>query len=229
MIELRQGKWEKALADVESVDALISDAPYSERTHSGSLSGNDVSDTSGVSQYKPITEQDVWQFTWSWAPRVQKWVVIFGDHVSYRWWEAAWEAAGWLTFAPVIWLRKDAPPRFRGDGPQRSGEFILCARRRGVAGGHRKGFYMVTRPEGKSLILCHKSLRGTKQLVSDYAKPGDLVCDPFAGTGTTLHACHELGIDCIGAEKDRGIYGIARDRLEALGAVRERGKVRIAA
>jgi hypothetical protein len=32
-------------------------------------------------------------------------------------------------------------------------------------------------------------------------KPGDLVCDPFLGTGTTLRVCRRIGRQCIGIEK----------------------------
>ena len=41
-IDLRLGRWESALADVERVDALIVDAPYSERTHESHSPRTDV-------------------------------------------------------------------------------------------------------------------------------------------------------------------------------------------
>jgi site-specific DNA-methyltransferase (adenine-specific) len=35
------------------------------------------------------------------------------------------------------------------------------------------------------------------------AIPGQTVCDPFAGTGTTLRVCKQLGLDCITSDVDR--------------------------
>ena len=33
-----------------------------------------------------------------------------------------------------------------------------------------------------------------------FTKPGDLVLDPFAGSGTTVHVARELGRNAIGIE-----------------------------
>jgi len=41
-----------------------------------------------------------------------------------------------------------------------------------------------------------------------------VVLDPFAGSGATLVACKELGIDFIGIELDKKFCKIARDRLK---------------
>ena len=40
-------------------------------------------------------------------------------------------------------------------------------------------------------------------LVDKFSKPGDVVIDPFIGSGTTLMACDRLGRTCIGAEINR--------------------------
>ena len=38
------------------------------------------------------------------------------------------------------------------------------------------------------------------QMVRRYAKKGETVWDPFAGTGTTIDVCNLLGINCIGSD-----------------------------
>lgn len=50
-------------------------------------------------------------------------------------------------------------------------------------------------------------------LVRDYSKPGDLVCDPFAGWGSTLAAAIENGRKAIGAEVDADAHAEAMRRL----------------
>jgi DNA modification methylase len=52
-------------------------------------------------------------------------------------------------------------------------------------------------------------------LIRDYSDPGDLVVDPFAGSGTTALACALEGRRCITAECNPGRYEIARKRLAA--------------
>ncbi|MFC1757199.1 DNA methyltransferase [Planctomycetota bacterium] len=45
--------------------------------------------------------------------------------------------------------------------------------------------------------------------------PGDLVVDPFAGSGTTLAAAKKLNRNYIGCEIDSGTAKMARRRLAA--------------
>ena len=42
-----------------------------------------------------------------------------------------------------------------------------------------------------------------ERIIKMSCKPGDLVIDLFAGTGTTQRVCRRLGIDCIGIEISR--------------------------
>ena len=49
--------------------------------------------------------------------------------------------------------------------------------------------------------------------VAAYTAPGDLVLDPFAGFGTTLHTAERLGRRAIGFEIDRSRVTFARSRL----------------
>jgi site-specific DNA-methyltransferase (adenine-specific) len=53
------------------------------------------------------------------------------------------------------------------------------------------------------------------ELVADFTDPGDLVLDPFCGSGTTGVACLRLGRRFIGVEKDATYAAVARERLEA--------------
>lgn len=46
-----------------------------------------------------------------------------------------------------------------------------------------------------------------------HSQPGDLVLDPFAGSGTTLKACQELGRDFIGCDLSLEYVELARQRL----------------
>jgi site-specific DNA-methyltransferase (adenine-specific) len=55
-------------------------------------------------------------------------------------------------------------------------------------------------------------------LVKLVARPGDVVLDPFTGSGTTGVACAEEGRDFIGIEREAEYVEIARRRIDAASA-----------
>lgn len=52
------------------------------------------------------------------------------------------------------------------------------------------------------------------RLIKKHSKPGDVVLDTFAGSGTTLVAAKEAGRCFIGCEKDNGYFIKAQERLD---------------
>lgn len=60
-----------------------------------------------------------------------------------------------------------------------------------------------------------KPLDLMRWLVRTFTRPGDLVCDPFAGSGTTLLAAELEGRRYFGCEKDARIFRAATKRLAA--------------
>ncbi len=53
-----------------------------------------------------------------------------------------------------------------------------------------------------------------KYILKLLAPPGNPIClDPFAGSGSTLLAAKELGISCIGIEKEKEYYDIMKARI----------------
>ena len=54
-----------------------------------------------------------------------------------------------------------------------------------------------------------------KHLITVSSNINDLVCDPFAGTGTANVVCHNLERYCIGIEKNEKFIQSARERLKS--------------
>ena len=52
-----------------------------------------------------------------------------------------------------------------------------------------------------------------KTLVEAFSKPGDLVLDPFMGSGTTCVAACQSGRKYLGIELDPNYYAIASQRM----------------
>lgn len=220
LADLRLGRWQDVLADV-ICDALICDPPYSARTDEGYMSHgtHEVAQTTDIG-YRPITRDDAFELTRFFAPRTKRWAVIFGDHVSRQWHAEAWEDAGWYVFAPVIWVKRGAAPRFRADGPGSHVDHMMVARPRKALEpedmGSRPGWYLVDTPRaghGYTGVTGSKTIDGMRAVVRDYSRPGDLVVDPFAGAGTTALACAMEGRRCITSEAMPEHYEIARKRL----------------
>lgn len=59
-----------------------------------------------------------------------------------------------------------------------------------------------------------RPLAEVETLVRYFSEPGDLVCDPFLGSGTTALACYRLGRRFVGCEKLDNIYQRAVARLQ---------------
>ena len=59
-------------------------------------------------------------------------------------------------------------------------------------------------------------------ILEKYSKPGDLVLDPFLGSGTTAIACLRTGRHFIGIEKHEPYFIMAQERID-----KERAQVRL--
>lgn len=227
MIDLRLGRWQDVICGMipHKFDALITDPPYSARTDAGYMSHgtHEVAQTTDIG-YAPITPKDADEIAAFFSQRVERWAVIFGDHISREWHAAAWEAQGWYVFAPVIWVKKGAAPRFRSDGPASQVDHIMVARPRKNLEpedqGSRPGWYLVNTPRaghGATGVTGNKCLDGMTRLVSHYSRAGDTICDPYLGSGTTARAAARIGRSCVGSEMDPEHLAIAQ-RLCALPA-----------
>jgi site-specific DNA-methyltransferase (adenine-specific) len=67
---------------------------------------------------------------------------------------------------------------------------------------------------GHKLHPTEKPIDLLKLYISNSSNEGDIVLDPFAGSGSTLLASKELNRKYIGYEIDKQYYDIAVERLE---------------
>ncbi|HET6496256.1 MAG TPA: DNA methyltransferase [Thermoleophilia bacterium] len=221
-IDLRHGDYRDVLADVEC-DALIVDAPYGARTHRGNDAASKTRSTDG-SHRRPISYMawssvHVHDFVNFWAPRTRGWIVSLTSHDLIPAWEEALEAAGRYVFAPLPFVVPGIGVRLVGDGPSSWTVFVVVARPRSksFAGwGTLPGAY-IKAPGGsashRSPRIGGKDLELMRAIVRDYSRPGDLVCDPCAGGGTTLAAAALEGRRAVGAEVDADAHAAATQRL----------------
>jgi site-specific DNA-methyltransferase (adenine-specific) len=131
-------------------------------------------------------------------------------------WREAYAEAGRLDFAPVGFL--DYHPRLVGDGPASGLIYLMVARPRTqefARWGCLPPWYGPFFPthKDKDTAIGGKPMRGMRALVRDYSRPGDLVCDPTAGSATTLLAAAIEGRRAVGAELDPATFALAQRRI----------------
>ncbi|MDP2660002.1 MAG: DNA methyltransferase [Dehalococcoidia bacterium] len=66
---------------------------------------------------------------------------------------------------------------------------------------------------GNRLHPTQKPVEALQPLIGTYSRPGDVVLDPFAGSGSTAVAARQLGRRPIGIELDWGHCCVANERL----------------
>lgn len=69
---------------------------------------------------------------------------------------------------------------------------------------------------GNKLHPTQKPVEALRPLIEAFTRPGELVLDPFSGSGSTLAAAQQLGRDWTGIELDSDHHHTASERLAAL-------------
>ena len=146
---------------------------------------------------------------------------LFADFSFILRWQDALAEAGWNVFrTPLIFYK---PSGFRAPwpehGPQRKYGCIIYARK-----GNKKctKLYGDVLEHGPDSNLGHQAQKPVglyTDLLKRSVTPGDLVFDPFCGTGPIFKAAHDLACKAVGCELDESAYGIAAKRIQELGVV----------
>lgn len=204
MIDLRLGRWEDALADVESVDLLCTDPPFSERTHGGHDGVVKSVGRRRSIDYSFWSPADVTAFVDFWHPRTRGWFVAMTDHILAPVYEERLRELGRCTFPPLPFVSPGSRVRLTGDGPSCWTIQLVVARPRSkefASWGTLPGAYVYA-PERDLVVAGGKPHAFCRALIRDYIRCGDLVCDPCAGGGNVLRAALAEGRRAIGAEMD---------------------------
>jgi len=221
------------LPTLGQVDHVITDPPYSEHVHSKqwqsglsfeelkrryprSFHGAGKHDELG---FPPVTaEQRTALAEWC-AANVTRWALMFCDLELAHLWRADIERAGFDYVRTCVWVKPDSAPQFTGDRPGAGAEAIAVAHRKGRkrwnGGGRRGVFEYGVNNYGKNL-RAHPTAKPEalmSELVSLFTDVGEMICDPFAGSGTTLVAAKRLGRKAIGVEISERYCEVAVKRL----------------
>jgi site-specific DNA-methyltransferase (adenine-specific) len=223
-----------------SVAHVITDPPYSEHVHGKSRAGaskKTLRDGNGhITRcaierevdfgFAHLTTEVMEAVADQCARLASRWTLAFCDVESSHLWSGALRSAGLDYCRTGAWVKVGATPQFTGDRPGVGFEAVVVChqpgRKKWNGGGHAGVWTHLTcidrgSPSGTA-DRCHptqKPLPLMTELVELFTDPGDIVLDPFAGSGSTGVACVRLGRRFIGIEKDATYAALATQRLEA--------------
>ena len=215
------------LAQIDGVDHVITDPPYGDHTHSKQWIGAALTAGGkprvgtkftglGFAPLSASTRAHV--ALWS-ASNVRRWILAFTDLEGIDGWRDAVTAAGLEYVRCAIWDKVDSAPQFTGDRPASSAEAIVCAHRPGKkrwnGGGRRNVFRHPVNGStpGSKPHPSTKPITLMRELIELFTDPGDLIIDPFMGSGSTLRAAKDCGRRAIGIEINKDYCDTAIERL----------------
>lgn len=211
-----------SLAD-KSVDVTITDPPYEAEAHT---KGRRTKRNGGVCvpevlPFAAIDEDTRCGVALQMARVTRRWVLVFCQTEAAQPWAQALVAGGLDYVRTMIWVKPDGQPQFTGDRPGVGYESIVVAHHPGRKrwnGGGRTGVFVENKGAGRApgSPAPHpttKPLPLMRELVELFSDPGELVLDPFAGSGSTGVACNQLGRNFIGWELNDEYHAIATRRL----------------
>jgi hypothetical protein len=207
----------KAMPD-GAVDHIICDPPYDEKTHAGARTQRGCVGKSGGAVIEiPFRsfEASLPAFTGEALRVASRWVVAFATLEMMGDYQVA---AGDAWIRAGIWRRTDGAPQFTGDRPAPPGDAIAIMHRAGRKrwnGGGRHAFWSCGVERDNRVHPTQKPISLMRDLIRDFTDPGDLILDPFAGSGTTGVAATQLGRRFVGYEIDENYARIANERIAA--------------
>lgn len=189
----------KALPD-KSIDLILTDPPYGKKADKGTNGFGAAKNrryTGGWDGMIPPPELFKEMF------RVAKNLIIFGGNYF-----------GHLLPPSNCWIFWDKKGDVAFQNPFADGELIYTTFKKPVKRIVFKQQGFITDSKDKRYHPTQKPTELVQQLIEMFSEPGQLICDPFLGSGTTAVAAVKSGRHYIGYEIDPGYFQICCDRLD---------------
>ena len=205
------------LIEPGSIDLVLTDPPYSDRTHN-SVRSNSSKATAGncVITFAPVTTDEL-RSVYTLVSRIaRRWVVSTMDYATAFEFEQC-PPDGLRMMRIGVWVKTNPMPQISADRPGQGWEAIAYLHKSGAAaewnGGGRSGNYILPVEQSTGHPTAKPPLM-IRDLIQRFSNDGDLILDPFMGSGTTLRAAKDLGRKAIGIELEERYCEIAAKRLQ---------------
>lgn len=201
---------------------VIFDPPYEKHMHN-SKTGKRSIRTDGHAELAALHFTSIEgmrkEITDSLTALCQGWFVAFCTPEGVAPWRDAIEAAGARYKRACIWNKPDSAPQFNGQGPAMGAEmFVTAWCGSGFSswngGGGRNVFtHLTNAPDRHGGHPTEKPISLMCEIIEKFTNPGDMILDPFMGSGSTGVAAVRLGRKFIGVEQDARFFKIAGERI----------------
>lgn len=213
----------RARPDFCPVDLVVTDPPYalsSGGNTPGAMGGkfhHEVYDNTGLMMETVAWSEIGGPLLRACAPRADAYVMCEDRNLPAA--LNGFMGAGWRYHGIITWDKHT---------PSRSRFYMKCAEHviylfkgnaRDITNGGSKRLWREDRPKG-AVHPTQKPLALMEHLITNSSRIGDLVLDPFMGSGTTLVAAVNTDRRGIGIELDPAHYAAACARVEAAVAAR---------
>ena len=207
----------------ESVDLIISDPPYktTARGHAGNSGGmlqKEINKKGMVFNHNTILPEDYARYLFN-RLKESGHCYIMTNHVNLINMLNQFTSVGFHFIKSLIW---DKGNKIMGQYYMSQFEYILFFRKgKGKKINECGTADLLSIPnkktkgeDGKNIHDTEKPVKLMEVLIKNSSNEGDLVLDPFMGSGTTALACMNLKRRFIGMELDERYYKIAEKRLD---------------
>jgi modification methylase len=187
-----------------------------------------------VDEYKNFTKQWLSECKRVLRPTGAMWAM--GSYHNIFHVGAILQELGFWILNDIVWVKTNPMPNFRGTRftnahetliwatPTKTGKYTFNYETMKKLNGGKQmrsdwemniclGEERLKDENGKSLHNTQKPLDLLRRVILASTKPGDIILDPFMGSGTTAAAARELGRKFIGIEREESYVTAARERV----------------
>lgn len=189
-----------------SIDLVVTDPPYlvNYRDRDGRSLRNDDNAGGVMPVFAPMAS----------AMKRDSYAVCFAGWSALPLFTAAWEAAGLRIVSQIVWQKRYASRKSYTE--YRHESTYVLAKGNPAKPVHPLPSVMEWVYSGNKRHPTEKAVEIIAPLVRCFSKPGDLVCDPFSGSGSTSVAAALSGRDYLGIDIDPTHVATARSRLNGV-------------
>ncbi|MEP2987379.1 MAG: DNA methyltransferase [Parasphingorhabdus sp.] len=194
----------------DSIDLVLTDVPYliGYRDRLGRTVANDTNPDGVLPSFPEMYR----------VLKNDSYAIIFCGWSAIDQFSTAWTQAGFRTVGQIFWKKPYASSKWHTEARHESA--WLLAKGRPAKPAHPVSDVQEWTYSGNRFHPTEKSIEVLKPVIEAYSNKGDIVLDPFAGSGGTCVAASLKGRDYIGIELEKEYCEHTKRRLAGVSSYR---------